>query len=202
MNHRFEWQHRGSPHIHGVFWMNGAPNVDGLESKTCAEKNVVLDYFDKLVSTWNPDKSLTPGNVHPCQIRLQSVAESESCRLEDYTRLLNKVQRHTVCSQAYCLRKKKGGSKLECRFKFPIEERSDTELVVDNNSLRLCTKRNDDRLNIHNPFVTTLWRANTDFQPIMSRQAVINYIAKYASKSEPQSESYKEMITTIVDECK
>jgi hypothetical protein len=199
---RFEWQHRGSPHIHGIFWIKDAPSVDNLESKSDEYKANVIQYFDKLVSTWNPDKYLQPLNFHPCQVRLESVGEEDSLRLEDYTRLLNKVQRHTVCSEAYCLRRKKAGSNLECRFKFPIEERTETELVMDNGSFRLVTKRNDDRLNSHNPFLTTLWRANTEFQPIMSRQAVINYIAKYAAKSEPQSESYKEMIKTIVDSCK
>jgi len=24
----FEWQHRGSPHIHGLAWLNNAPDVE------------------------------------------------------------------------------------------------------------------------------------------------------------------------------
>ncbi len=25
---RFEWQHRGSPHVHGLAWLTNAPDVD------------------------------------------------------------------------------------------------------------------------------------------------------------------------------
>ena len=28
---RYEWQHRGSSHIHGFFWMSDAPSVDNLD---------------------------------------------------------------------------------------------------------------------------------------------------------------------------
>ena len=42
-----------------------------------------------------------------------------------------------------------------------------------------------------------MWRANVDFQPVVSRYAVLKYIAKYASKAEKRSESYQYMITRI-----
>ena len=29
---RFKWQHRGSPHVHGVAWLEGAPNVETVLS--------------------------------------------------------------------------------------------------------------------------------------------------------------------------
>lgn len=28
---RFEWQHRGSPHIHGLAWLPNAPDVEKLK---------------------------------------------------------------------------------------------------------------------------------------------------------------------------
>ena len=31
---RFEWQHHGSPHVHGLAWLQDAPNVDELLSQT------------------------------------------------------------------------------------------------------------------------------------------------------------------------
>ena len=39
-----------------------------------------------------------------------------------------------------------------------------------------------------------LWRANVDWQPILSRQVVVNYIAKYASKDERIFETYQKML--------
>ena len=42
-----------------------------------------------------------------------------------------------------------------------------------------------------------MWRANVDCQPVVSRHAVLKYIAKYASKAEKRSESYQDMLTRI-----
>ena len=27
---RFEWQHHGSPHVHGLAWLSGAPNMEQI----------------------------------------------------------------------------------------------------------------------------------------------------------------------------
>ena len=42
------------------------------------------------------------------------------------------------------------------------------------------------------------WRANVDMQYIVSRRRVIEYCTKYVTKSEPQSQSLKEVCTSIV----
>ena len=39
-----------------------------------------------------------------------------------------------------------------------------------------------------------LWRANVDWQPVLSRHAVIKYIAKYASKVERSFETYQQIL--------
>ena len=44
--------------------------------------------------------------------------------------------------------------------------------------------RNDDRVNSHNRHILQLWRANIDWQPVLSKHVVIKYIAKYAAKAE------------------
>lgn len=54
--------------------------------------------------------------------------------------------------------------------------------------------RNDDRVNTHNRYILQLWRANVDWQPVLSRHAVIKYIAKYAAKAERSSETYQQML--------
>ena len=57
---RFEWQHRGSPHVHGVAWLPNAPDVEQL--LTSAEvpdslREEVIQYADKTVTTLNPAQS-------------------------------------------------------------------------------------------------------------------------------------------------
>ena len=42
-----------------------------------------------------------------------------------------------------------------------------------------------------------MWCSNVDFQPVISRHAVLKYIAKYDSKSNRRSESYQDMLTRI-----
>ena len=72
-----------------------------VETKIC-------NYVDNLMSTMNPSPDdecawQKPG-VHPCKKRFANITEREP--EEDYIDLLNMVQRHTLCSSAYCLRKK------------------------------------------------------------------------------------------------
>ena len=52
---RFEWQHHGSPHVHGLAWLSGAPDVeqivaDGIDTS----KEELIRYVDKIMTTLNP----------------------------------------------------------------------------------------------------------------------------------------------------
>ena len=54
---RFEWQHRGSPHVHGVAWLPKAPDVKQLLESTDnikSVKEVINQYTNKVVTTINP----------------------------------------------------------------------------------------------------------------------------------------------------
>ena len=47
---RVEYQHRDSPHVHGIVWMSNAPNV----LKRPINCDAVKQYADQFLSTWNP----------------------------------------------------------------------------------------------------------------------------------------------------
>ena len=51
---RYEWQHRGSPHVHGFIWLEGAPNIDNLNWRNHDEIKIVQKYFDSIIHAWNP----------------------------------------------------------------------------------------------------------------------------------------------------
>ncbi|KAM4066719.1 PIF1-like helicase [Hirsutella rhossiliensis] len=51
-------------------------------------------------------------------------------------------------------------------------------------------ERNDGQINHYNRLLTVAWLANTDVSPCTSLQQVIDYAAKYCSKSEKKSESF------------
>ena len=62
----------------------------------------------------------------------------------------------------------------------------------------LLTQRNDCLLNSYNPVQLSAWRANVDMQYIVSRNRVLNYIAKYAPKSKPRSKGLKAVYGNVL----
>ena len=85
---RFEYQHRGSPHVHGVAWLRDAPDIEQVlshitnqESSNESSSNSTslqsfLHYVDRTVTTLNPaispdgsnaaDAPLPKTNPHVC----------------------------------------------------------------------------------------------------------------------------------------
>lgn len=122
---------------------------------------------------------------------------------------MNLVQRHTQCSTAYCLRKKGADESYYCRFDYPKDCCEKTHLQYEeihskdgtlHYRVKVITKRNDTRLNNHQHLQLQGWRANCDIQVIIDYHSCIEYIAKYASKSEKMSSVAKEAFTTVLSE--
>ena len=111
---RFEWQHRGSPHVYGFAWLPNAPDAEKLLS--CDDSSQLLDvvdeviaYFDELVSTVNPGIPADGNNVqndvpkpktnpHVCNKSYGEITDLDM----DLVDLIATCQRHTRCSMAYC----------------------------------------------------------------------------------------------------
>lgn len=68
-----------------------------------------------------------------------------------------------------------------CRFNFPRPTLQRSTVELQDQKLVYTPARNHDRS------ILQIWRANIDVQPITSKYAVVNYIAKYASKGESRS---------------
>ena len=200
---RFEWQHRGSPHVHGLAWLPNAPDVDQLACPETSEsvKQQVIQYANALISTMNPGVLLDGSNIndappaktdpHICAKPYSEVTDFS----EDLKNLVATCQRHTRCSEAYCLRKSNG--KQECRFGYPKPMQPHTT-VLTSDQPTLFTARNDGMVNSYNPIQLSGWRANVDMQYIVSRQKVLDYCTKYVTKSEPRSQTMKDVFTNIV----
>ena len=201
---RFEWQHRGSPHIHGLAWLPDAPDVQRMlaPGASVADRQQVTRFIDSIVSTTNPGflpdgsnaaDALPPQtNPHVCNKRFVDVIDYE----EDLRKLIATSQRHTTCSPAYCLRTKHG--KQSCRFNYPKALQTHTDVEDVDGALEVLTARNDPLINSHNPVQLSVWRANVDMQYCVSRTKVINYCAKYATKSEPRSQPLKDVYKHII----
>ena len=110
---RFEWQHRGSPHVRGLARLPNVQNVEQLlsspDSIPVAVKEEVTKYADSLVFTINPAVLPDGSNVdsapalktdpHACNKMYKDVEDFE----QDLADLVATCQRHTRCSAACCL---------------------------------------------------------------------------------------------------
>ena len=207
---RFEWQHRGSPHVHGLAWLPDAPDADKLlsttdETELQALKDEMIHYADTLISTCNPavlpdgsnlaDAPYPKTDPHVCNTAYSDVTDFE----EDLADLVATCQRHTRCSPAYCLRTKNG--QQYCRFGYPKPLQANTAIVLEDEPTML-TARNDGMINSFNPIQLSSWRANVDMQYIVSRRRVLEYCTKYVTKSEPRSQSLRELFAKLAQSLK
>ena len=192
---RFEWQHRGSSHIHGFLWLQDAPSVEDLKLDDDQSVHQFVTFWDPLVSTWNPKPTHPPAPIHPSSRSFTTLSDTQ----QELVELINRVQRHAKCS-SYCLQRDKTTREEVCRFRFPQDLHDLTELVQKEGEPfpEFITKRNDPLLNSYNPTWILGWRANMDFRPVLSSHAAISYISKYVSKAESQSKTYQDILKTVV----
>ena len=203
---RFEWQHRGSPHVHGLAWLPNAPDVERLlstsdETELQEAKDEIIRYADGLISTCNPGVLPDGSNLdiapqpktdpHICNVRYADVIDFD----QDLADLVATCQRHTRCSAAYCLRSKNG--RQQCRFGYPKPLQRSTAIVIENEPT-ILTARNDGMVNSYNPVQLSAWRANVDMQYIVSRRRVLEYCTKYVTKSEPRSLPLRNLFANLV----
>lgn len=193
---RFEWQHRGSPHIHSVIWIEDAPDVRTFDSATPAELQDHVQFYDRLVSAMNPNVAEPPAERHPSRVWGNEVRLNDETQ---FAQLLNRVQRHTNHGPT-CLKGPVG--RQTCRFNYPKQINSSSKLEKDDKGIwQFIPKRNDCLLNDHNMFVAKTWRANTDCKIIASENAIINYLSKYAAKGETQSQPWRDLFSDSVSSC-
>ena len=204
--YRFEWQHRGSPHVHGVAWLRNAPNVEQSLEDGNTSRRQLINFIDSLVCTHNPavlpdgsnlDNAPNASiNPHVCSRPYSDIGDYNA----DLIELVSTCQRHTRCSTSYCLRTKQG--QQQCRFGYPKPLQGDTTIVHVDGVCELLTKRNDPLVNSYNPIQLSAWRANVDMQYLISKEKVVEYCAKYATKCEPRSEPMRQTFHTIVNSLK
>src|SRR3984893_10009550 len=157
---------------------------------------VCTDFGDQHVSTWHPDKDCPLARIHPSAQLFNTLQDTK----KELAEILNCLQHHTKCAPGYCEQKKKGSGEIFCRFGYPKMCRDHSELSKDpgRDFVELNTRRNDELLNSYNATFILGWRANIDFRPVINKEAVIAYVAKYASKGESTSSSYQDTLQKAI----
>jgi DNA replication protein DnaC len=179
---RIEFQRRGSPHVHMVVWVEGAPVLEKER-----DKSEVVDFIAKHVSTEIPP---------PLQDEEDPNDPAVCARLE-LRNLVLRLQQH-ACTFT-CDRRAKKGKKIKCRFCFPRPLSEVTRLVLPTDTglpkraLYVTRRlRGDERCNAYNPHLLMAWRGNMDIQYVSSIQGVVAYVCAYMTKDEP--EGFRESI--------
>ena len=165
---RIEFQLRGTPHVHSLWWIKDAPDLD-----TKAGSQSAPEFIDRYISVQFPDEGCGKDELRSTIIRVQQ-------------------HKHTTTCQKTCKKKK------ECRFDFPRPLSCETRLKnnndVGNKSRFYLLKRNkgEENINAFNIHLLLAWKANMDIQLIGSVYGTASYICSYMCKGE--SEEVKKAI--------
>src|ERR1700733_12028574 len=191
---RYEWQARGSGHLHCLFWIPSAPPLDVTTAEARAQ---FAQYWGMNITAWNPDQLRPPDARNPASLARKDVANTA----DKFCAFLNRLQVHSTCRVPYCLWPKKGSeAPSSCRFFFPrpLFLALVVTQEINHKGWLFSPARNQANLNQCTPLLTVGWMANTDIQPPTSLHAVLSYIGKYVSKPEKSSLSYPELQSQVL----
>ena len=201
--YRIEFQHRGSPHIHGLFWIQNAPHY---EQNTDSE---IIQYVDKIIScaTSNHNKKYVDLQVHKhskscikrvhgkrhCRFGapwppldatqiLYPLDKEESKHKDSYSNLYNKINKMIQI---------KHKSKQFTPFNELLTELNTTydkyilALRSTIQKKKIFLKRRLDEIYINNYMSNLIhvWKANHDIQYVLDPYSCVVYICDYLMKN-------------------
>ena len=160
---RIEFQMRGSPHVHSLWWIEGAPKLDTVEGRQQAPH-----FIDQCISTVLPDPAEDP-ELHRLVSTLQVHKHSPTC-----------YKHHRVTCRFNYPRPPSASTRLRTN----TDPGSAAQFYV--------TQRNecDQWVNAYNPTPLRAWQANMDIQMVGSEYGATMYVCMYVSKSEPERLKY------------
>ncbi|KAI8710625.1 ATP-dependent DNA helicase [Fusarium sp. LHS14.1] len=175
----------------------GHPDLDPDDSQSRERFARIWGYH---VSAVNPEprRVQAPGEGNP----LISNLLEHPLTVQFLSMVVNRVQRHR-CNN-YCMQLSKHTKQVECRFGFPHAQRllASLEKAPHSKHWSFRGERNDNQMNHYNRLLAVAWLANTDVSPCTSLQQVIDYAAKYCSKSEKKSESFAQIGKALMPQVK
>ena len=197
---RVEFQARGSPHIHSIFWIKDAPKL-GINSDM-----EVIDFIDKNVSCSIPNEDTELSNL---VTSLQVHSHSSSCRRRSKCRFhyprppIDKTIISTECNND---EEKLNNAQLLLSKVYSIINNNDSEMdiktllekasvTMDDYISAISTNRRgrsvilkrdlkEKNVNCYSPCILRAWQANMDFQFIVDAYACLMYVASYVLKAE------------------
>ncbi|CAJ1076475.1 uncharacterized protein LOC117832690 isoform X1 [Xyrichtys novacula] len=224
---RLEFQHRGSPHIHGLLWVEGAPVFERDSDKT------VCDFVSKHISAQLPDPNKQPElykKVKEVQIHSKNHSKtcfksaSSGCRFgfpkppsrqtmitrpvgddEESERLKRAKEKLAPLNQLLNETQTESMSFQQLLSVCDLTaDEYEKHMNVMSQSSNIILKREpkDCWVNTYNPHLLKAWDANIDVQFILSYYSLIHYICTYMCKSENSVSQYLQTLIQNSDrEC-
>ena len=167
---RIEFQNRGSPHYHIIFWIEGVPkNIDNQTAPA------LKTYIEKVIHTNLPGIN-DDAILHALVSRLQTHRHTKYCQPRPSSQCRFKFPKQP-CSTTRIL---SHGETVRRRGRY-------YETIRDTHSAYI---------NPYNPTILKHWRANMDIQVINHAESVAYYICAYICKSEP--DELKTALSTLI----
>ncbi len=209
--YRFEWQARGSPHIHCLVWIEGAPIIGKDSDET------ICNFIDTYISGKLPDVAEHEDELHHLVSQLQRHNHRATCQKkelswEEQQCIPTKDDQGKPISEEV---RQKLIKDLKCRFNYPRQQAQITHLrypppteaeieaekaasekgkkldkkdSLQSKNIKVVLQRGPDDvyINNYNPWILSLWKANMDIQYVTNAYACIFYICSYIAKAEQE----------------
>lgn len=208
MYHRIEFQHRGSPHVHMLLWLENAPKIDFDQPQSFDN---VTDFIDSIISTSSDEfdnEQLLRYQFHKCTHTCKKSSKGKiSCRFGapflpmDKTRILQpfpidfkmsdeelKSVQKIIKGVNFLLEEDPKRfenfsdflQKLECSVdEYIFSARSQLK----SNKIYLKRAPKDCRINAFNPKILSLMQSNMDIQFVLDPYSCLQYVVDYINKA-------------------
>ena len=201
--HRVEFQHRGSPHIHGLLWIKNAPHY---EKNSDSE---IINYIDSIITCSSDDKNkqYIDLQIHKhSKTCIRKINNQKRCRFGspwpplDKTQILYPLNKDEIVEKEKYLKIYKDINKfIQLKYKKKeiitfnqiLKELNITyELYIlalrtTINKKKVFLKRNLSEIFINNYMkqLINVWKANHDIQYVLDPYSCVVYICDYLMKN-------------------
>ncbi|XP_065139046.1 uncharacterized protein [Paramisgurnus dabryanus] len=209
--YRVEFQQRGSPHVHCLFWVENAPKLNEDNEDNDA---LVAAFVDRYITCEIPSEEDTELYETVNSVQKHSVRHSKTCRKKNTVCRFNfprPPSSRTFISRAYlgkCNDENETASAILKKIKSALTD-SDVNFIstdaffqsigidqaVFEKAYKKCSKKksvvlkrnpNDVWVNQYNKHLIRAWQGNMDIQYVTDAYSVVVYIISYITKAEQE----------------
>lgn len=205
---RKEYQQRGSVHVHGLLWCEGAPDPTRLVAADPLGRDEFAKHWDVHLTALDPDPAYAfdetaPGSRSPLAAPVRGDAQVLYNTMHHLAGVLGADGTRHECQvvPGRCGHVDgEGNLRRRCTVGTPLPLNDSASVARGHSSGRMefVPRRNNPQMRTYNRLCTMSWLAGQDIQPVTSNFAVVAYITKYITKDKLQRTTLKTMLDTVL----